>query len=101
MSYSIPVNQNFRKFLKFYWKGKLYSFTCLANGLSSASRIFTKVLKPVSLRKMGNTNVAYIDDSLLKSLTYEACKLNVVDSLTLVDSLGLTVHPDKSILEPT
>ena len=101
--YSISVNQHFRKFLKFYWKGKLYSFTCLANGLSSASRIFTKVLKPVfaSLRKMGNTNVAYIDDSLLKSLTYEACKQNVIDTLTLVDSLGLTVHPEKSILEPT
>lgn len=101
--YSIPINKKFKKYLKFMWNGQLYSFTCLPNGLSPASRIFTKTLKPVfsSLRKMGNTNVAYIDDSLLKSNTYQACEQNVADTLSLVDSLGLTTHPEKSILRPT
>ena len=40
------------------------------------------------------------DDSLLKSSTYETCKQNVTDTLALVDSLLLTTHPGKSVLEP-
>ena len=101
--YSVPVNHSFRKYLKFEWQGKLYCFTCLPNGLSTASRIFTKVLKPVfsTLRKIGHTNVAYIDDSLLQSESYEACKRNIQDTMNLVDSVGLTIHPEKSIIIPT
>ena len=101
--FSVSIHRLFRKYLKFIWQGKLYAFTCLPNGLSTASRIFTKVLKPMfsTLRKLGHTNVAYIDDSLLQSDTFEGCKLNIRDTLDLADSLGLTVHPEKSIIIPT
>ena len=100
--YSIGINFIFRKYLKFEWQGQLYAFTCLPNGLSSASRIFTKVLKPVfaMLPKMGHSNVAYIDDSLLQSDTYDHCKQNIKDTMNLVDSVGLTVHPEKSVIIP-
>ena len=47
--YSISINDAYRKYLKFEWQGKLYQFTCLPNGLRTASRIFTKALKPVLL----------------------------------------------------
>ena len=65
--------------------------------------LFTKVLKPVfaTLRKMGHLNVAYIDDSLLQSDTYEHCKQNIKDTMNLVDSVGLTTHPEKSVIIPT
>ena len=43
--YSIPIAEEDRKLLMFQWKGKYYQFTCLPNGLSSAPRIFTKILK--------------------------------------------------------
>ena len=101
--YSVPINKHFRKYLKFVWKGKLYSFTCLPNGLSTASRIFTKVMKPMfsTLRKIGHTNVAYIDDSLLQNDTFEGCKQNIKDTMELADSVGLTIHPEKSIIIPT
>lgn len=101
--FSVSIHRKFRKYLKFIWQGKLYAFTCLPNGLSTASRIFTKVLKPMfsTLRKLGHTNVAYIDDSLLQSDTFEGCKLNIRNTLDLADSLGLTVHPEKSIIIPT
>ena len=86
--YSIGINRQFQKYL--------YVFTCLPNGLSTASRIFTKVLKPVfaALRKMGHLNVAYIDDSLLQSYSYEQCLINVKDTVELIDSVGLTIHPE-------
>lgn len=100
--YSIPIHQKDRKFLKFMWQGRLFQFTCLPNGLGTASKIFTKVLKPVfsTLRKMGHSNVAYIDDSLLQSDNYIACTKNIQDTLNLVDSVGLTVHQDKSVVIP-
>ena len=58
--YSISINDAYRMYLKFEWQGKLYQFTCLPNGLSTASRIFTKAFKPVfaALRKTGHSNVA-------------------------------------------
>lgn len=100
--YSIPIHCQDRKFLKFIWQDKLFQFTCLPNGLGTASKIFTKTLKPVfsTLRKMGHTNVAYIDDSLLQSDTYKACTKNIKDTLNLVDSVGLTVHQEKSVVIP-
>lgn len=45
--YSVSVNKNHRKYLRFIWKHQLFQFTCLPNGLSCAPRIFTKILKPI------------------------------------------------------
>lgn len=45
--YSIPIAEKDRKFPMFEWKGQYYQYTLLPNGLSSAPRIFTKILKPV------------------------------------------------------
>ena len=39
--FSISINESFRKYLKFEWKGRLYQFNCLCFGISSAPRIFT------------------------------------------------------------
>ena len=101
--YSVAIRENFRKYLKFEWQGELFAFTCLPNGLSTASRIFTKVMKAVflALRKKGHSNVAYIDDSLLQSESYDQCTINISDTMCLMDSVGLTVHPEKSIIVPT
>ena len=100
--YSVPVDKEFRKYLCFYWENSLYRFTSLPNGLSSAPRVFTKLMKPVfsHLRKMGYTNICYIDDILLQGDTYEECLENVTQTTQLVDNLGLTIHPIKSVFEP-
>lgn len=45
--YSVPVATEHQKFLRFQWKGKIYQYTCLPNGISSAPRLFTKLMKPV------------------------------------------------------
>ena len=73
----------------------MYQFTCLAQGLSPAPRVYTKLLKPAfsSLRKTGHTNSAYIDDVLLQSDSKAECHSNVEDTVSLLDSLGLTPHP--------
>ena len=101
--YAIPICAEFRKYLRFEWQGKLYQYTCLPNGLPSASRYFTKILKAVysSLRSKGHLNVGYIDDSYLQGDTFEECKHNVRDSVSLFEKLGFLPHPEKSVFEPT
>ena len=91
-----------RKYLRFYWEDQLYQFTCLPNGLAEAPRKFTKILKvPYSnLRAQGHDSSVYLDDSALFGLTYERCAQNVECTVKLMDSLGFTVHPEKSCFIP-
>ena len=98
--YSIPVRKHDQQFLQFEWNNTRYQFTCLPNGLSSAPRTFTKILKPVlaTLHTMGHISTAHIDDCYLQGKTYSQCLGNVVDSIILFDSLGFVVHPIKSTL---
>ena len=62
--YSVPIHPNFRKFLKFKWRGQLYAYTCFPNGLANCPRYFTKLLKPVyaHLRAQGLLSAAFVDD---------------------------------------
>ena len=100
--YSIPIAEEDRKFLMFEWKGKYHQFKCLPNGLSSAPRIFTKILKPVYAhpRSNGHTCMGHIDDSLFIGQTFHLCQQNIMDTVTLFTKLGFTVHPVKSLLQP-
>lgn len=101
--YSLPINKEDQKFLRFKWKGDLYQFTCLPNGLSCAPRKFTKTLKPAlaTLHTKGNIAVAHIDDCYLQGNTYSNCVTNVIDTTLLLDSLGFVVHPTKSRFIPS
>lgn len=97
--YSIPVAHEDRKYLRFLWDEKLFHFTCLPMGLTTSPRVFTKVMKPVLsyLRKIGHSIISYIDDSLLQGDNYEACVRNISDTVHIMDYLGLTIHPEKSV----
>ena len=73
--YSVPVGNSSRKYLRFLYKDCLFQYTYLPNGLASAPRIFTKILKPVlsELRKKGISCLIYIDDFLIQASTKEEC----------------------------
>merc|ERR1711893_522425 len=100
--FSIPVNKEDRKYLCFWWDGNLYQFTCLPNGLAEAPRKFTKILKVpfTALREQGHDSSAYLDDSALFGQTFQSCEENIQDTMKLLDSLGFTIHPEKSVLTP-
>lgn len=101
--FSVPVHKKFKKFLRFFWGGQLFEFQCLVMGLSEAPRKFTKLTKPLwsTLRREGYTSVNYIDDAILIGDSYEQCLDNVIETVHLSDSLGFTVHPEKSVLSPS
>ena len=64
--YSVPIDEQHKKFLRFRWEGQLWQFDCLPDGLALAPRQFTKLLKPVyaHLREQGHVSTAFLDDSL-------------------------------------
>ena len=82
--YLVYVSPSDQIKLCFEKSGKLYQYTCLANGISCAPRLYTKLLKPVyaSLRVLGHSNSGYIDDSLLVADTKPECDQNVKDTLS-------------------
>ena len=101
--YSIPILPEHQKYLKFFFRGKLYQFTCLPNGLSSGPRKFTKLLKPTLsfLRKLLIAIAAYIDDLFTCSSSFKKCEFNVKRCVEVLDSLRFIVHPEKSVFVPT
>ena len=100
--YVVPIAEEHRKYLRFYWQGCLYQYTCMPNGLSSAPRCFTKLLKPVysTLRQYGHINVGYIDDSYLRGSDTKECLLNISDTQTLFTRLGFVINVEKSCFIP-
>ena len=59
--YSVPVQTDYCKYLRFYWNGVLFQYTSLLNGLSSAPRVFNKIMKPLfsKLRSEGPLSVFF------------------------------------------
>ena len=100
--YSLAIGEKYKKFLRFIWNGKLYEFNCMPNGLSSAPRTFTKILKPIFslLRSMGHISVYYLDDSWLMGSSMEECKLNMENTATVLTEAGFVINKRKSVLEP-
>ena len=101
--YTVPIHKDHQTFLKFEFMGCLYKYTCLPNGLSSAPKIFTKMLKPVysALHNQGYVSVGYIDDSYLQGDSITECQQNVLCTTSLFTKLGFYVHPSKSVFNPT
>ena len=60
--YAVPIHQEHRRYLCVRWKGATYQFNCLPFGLSSAQRVFTKIMRPVIawLRQLGCRIITYI-----------------------------------------
>lgn len=101
--YSIPIDKQSRRYLQFIFEGKLYQFKVLVFGLSTAPRIFTKVMKPVVafIRARGILIIIYLDDILLAAPTFEECHRNTLFVIDLLESLGFRINREKSELIPS
>ena len=54
--FSIPLNINSQKLVRFQWSENIYNFLCLCFGLGLAPRVFTKLLKVlIALLRRGST----------------------------------------------
>ena len=98
--YSVKIHPDFEKCFKFFYKGTLFKYTALPNGLCTCPRKFTKVIEPplAFLRQCGPIISGYIDDTIPTSKTQQKCIANKSAAITLFENLGLVIHPDKSII---
>ena len=96
--HSVLIRKDHRRYLKFVWMGQLWQYRSLANGLTTAPRLFTKTLKPVlaSLRRQNHIVMAYLDDILIVGKTLEMAKLAVTATKSLFRKTGVC-HPSRQI----
>ena len=85
----VPVDEKYRKFLRFSFENILFEFNCLPFGLNISPFVFTKIMKPVVsyLREKGFFSVVYLDDFLLLGASFEASLHNVQTSIALLQLL--------------
>ena len=88
--FSVYVNPDERKWLRFLWKSKPFQFTCQPQGLKSAPRTFTKWLKPAlcHLRKLSIVVICYIDDCLFIADSVEELTVNVIYAMQFFLFIG-------------
>ena len=88
--YSVSITKHHRKFLRFSWRGQLWQFDSMPNGLALTPRKFTKLLKPVvaKLREEGHVSASFLDDSLLLSESEAASVQNVQATVQLFQSFS-------------
>ena len=101
--FSIPIHADHYKYLRFEWNSTLFEFICLPFGLSSAPRVFTKVLKPfvASIRNKGIRLVIYLDDMAIISSSRELSSQEAAIVVQILESLGFIINREKSVLIPS
>eukprot|EP00029_Vermamoeba_vermiformis_P001978 TRINITY_DN1224_c0_g2_i2.p2 TRINITY_DN1224_c0_g2~~TRINITY_DN1224_c0_g2_i2.p2 ORF type:complete len:659 (+),score=31.17 TRINITY_DN1224_c0_g2_i2:837-2813(+) len=99
----VMLHPRVRDYFRFTWKGKCYRFKAMPFGLSSAPRIFTKIMKEVvaHLRAQGVRLAFYIDDIIILAASAAECRQQALMLVELLRSLGFEVNEAKCILEPS
>ena len=99
----IPINEAFRKFLRFEWLGSLLEWRVLPFGLKCSPRVLTKVIKPVVafLRITWGILIAiYMDDILLQGASPAQVYLHAQVTALLFMVLGWSLNWKKSDFIP-
>uniref|UniRef100_A0A452H4A0 Protein-serine/threonine kinase n=1 Tax=Gopherus agassizii TaxID=38772 RepID=A0A452H4A0_9SAUR len=80
-----------------------FQYRVLAFGLSTAPRVFSKLLAVVTayLRKKGVIIFPYLNDCLLKASTFDEALRFTQLTIDCFQSLGLQINKSKSTLSPT
>ena len=101
--YSIRVAKKSRKYLQFIYHNKLYQFCVLPFRISTAPRVFFKILKPVIalLHTRGISLIIYLDDLLIAAGTYIDCLNHTKQVISLLESQGFRINYETSIIIPT
>lgn len=99
---TVPIALEFRKFLRFTWKTKLYQFRCLCFGLASAPKVFTKILKPVLSiwRRQGIRCLVYLDDCLFLDSDAKQLQNTIKFCTRMLQNLGFLINWEKSEITP-
>ena len=100
--YLLPIHKEHQKFLKFKFKGTLYQYTCLPNGLSSAL-VYSQNCSNQFILPYGVWVILFLDILMTHTFkeTHDECAQNVTASSKLITQLGFITHPEKSVTIPS
>jgi hypothetical protein len=98
--FHVAIHKDDKKFLRFVVDNEVYEFQVLPFGLSTAPRVFTRVVAALVayLRKRGIKMFYYLDDWLLSNLFAEKLREHTHLALAETKSAGFIVNKDKSDL---
>ncbi len=101
--FHIQVAPRHRRFLRFAFEGVVYQFTVLPFGLSLTPRTFTKCMEAAlsPLKQSGMRILNYLDDWLVLAQSESALLSDKLRLFTHLQSLGLTVNMQNSMLVPS
>jgi len=96
---SVTIWQGHCKYLKFPRQGSLYEFQSLPFSLSSAPRVFTKLLKPI-LARLPSSRYEVKDDMLVMAKSKLKLESHIAQITSLLESLGFVVNRENFQLVP-
>ena len=99
--YCLPLHPDARPYLGWQWRGRYFMPTCLVFGLSTAPRIFTKIMRPMMafMRSLGVRVLGMIDDYMWAARPDETKQLRAAVRMVL-PQLGWKLN-DKCVWEPS
>ncbi len=94
---NIPLHKEYRKYCCIGWMGKFYQFTRVPFGIKCAPACCQSLTSSLS----GNSTMVYLDDFLILGNSMEDVVTAVNDQITTLESNGLPINAEKSVLQPT
>ena len=101
--FSLPINKDHRKYLRFVWEDDSCEFLCLCFALYPASLIFTKLLKePIALTCWLNIRqIIYLDGMSIMTRSAQELIFHQDTVIYLLQNLRFFLNITKSAPEPS
>ncbi|KAJ8708471.1 hypothetical protein PYW07_010596 [Mythimna separata] len=101
--FHIPVANRHRRFLSIVHQKKVFQFTCLPFGLSTAPLTFARVSNWVAsrLRQMNIRVIVYLDDFLIANQDPMKLQKDAIETVQFLLRLGWIINMNKSLQDPS
>ena len=98
----VPLHKKFRKYMRFFHRGKAYQFRSICFGANFSPFIFSYLINSVMkyFHKLAIEICAYLDDMLAQDLVPSTLIKQINFVVQVMTHLGWTINFDKSILDP-
>ena len=98
----VPLHRSFRRYMRFFHRGKVYQFKTICFGANFSPYIFSYLINTTMkfFHKLNIDIAAYLDDMLGQNPVSSTMKHQILYVVKVLQYLGWTVNLKKSILDP-
>lgn len=100
--FHVQIFPQFRGFMRFKFRGKIFKFRVMPFGLSLASRLSTKLIRAITTfcHKRGIRLIFYLDDTIIMGHSHAQVLAHRDFVMDLLRKLGFMINIEKSDLAP-